>query len=408
VKTKFSGGVVVLIAMWILALSAIQPAQAQTFTVLHTFTGPDGANPVGGLVQDDAGNLYGTTYFGGSFTNGVAFKIDKSGDESVLFNFNGGSNGCCFDSALILDSKGNLYGPAQEGTNGGGVLFRLSPKDQEKVMFNFGGCADCTRPKVPEGALLMDASGNLYGATTSGGVRGKGYQCEEGCGTIFKFDTSGKFHVLYSFTGGADGAWPYGPLLEDAAGNLYGVALYGGDLSCPQKPTRGCGTIFKLDKSEKLTVLYTFTGKADGAGPQPGLVTDKAGNFYGAAELGGNSNCDLGCGTLYKLSKNGKFTVLYSFTGAVDGNYPNGGLVRDSKGNLFGTTGIGTTNSIWGTVYELNQAGVMKVLHQLNGSTDGATPTGNLIRDAAGNLYGVAYNGFGRSDRLGTVFKVTP
>ena len=404
-KTKFSGGLVALAIVLTLALSAIQPAQAQTFTVLHTFTGVDGANPVGGLLLDAAGNLYGTTYFGGTFTNGVAFKIDTSLNETVLFNFNGGSNGCCLDSALILDNKGNLYGPAQEGTNGGGVLFRLNPKDQEKILFNFGGCADCTRPGVPEGPLLMDTDGNLYGTTLEGG---KGSRCaESGCGTIFRLDPSGKLHVLYEFTGGKDGASPFG-LMQDAPGNFYGTALYGGDLSCPQKPNLGCGTVFKLAKDGKFTVLYTFTGESDGAGPQPGLVRDKAGNFYGAAEIGGNSNCDLGCGTLFKLAKNGKFTVLYSFTGAVDGNYPNGGLVRDSKGNLFGTTGIGTTNSFYGTVYELNNAGVMKVLHQLNGFSDGATPTNGLIADSAGNLYGVAFNGFNHKDQFGTVFKVTP
>lgn len=402
------GGLVALVVMLMLAMSAIQAAQAQTFTVLHTFTGPDGANPIGGLVEDEAGNLFGTTFFGGTYTNGVVFKVDKSGNEIVLFNFNGGSDGGFPDSGLILDNAGNLYGPAQEGSAGGGVLFRLNPKGKEKVLLNFGGCGDCLKPRVPEGRLLLDASGNLYGTTTAGGKRSKGDQCTNGCGTIFRLDAAGKLDVLYEFTGGADGLWPFGPLLQDAAGNFYGTALYGGDLSCPQKPLRGCGTVFKLTKDGKLTVLHTFRGGSDGAGPQPGLGMDDAGNFYGAAQIGGSANCDLGCGTLFKLSKSGKFTLLYTFTGAADGNYPNGGLVRDSQGILYGTTQIGTTNSFYGTVYKLNQDGTMTVLHQLNGFSDGATPSSGLIRDSAGHLFGVAEEGFNRKDQYGTVFEVTP
>src|ERR1700722_3590783 len=137
------GGLVAFVVMLMLAMSAIQGAQAQTFTVLYTFTGTDGANPIGGLVEDEAGNLYGTTFFGGTYGNGVVFKLDKSRNEAVLFNFNGGSNGGFPDSGLIQDNAGSLYGPAQEGSAGGGVLFRLNPKDREKVLFNFGGCDGC-------------------------------------------------------------------------------------------------------------------------------------------------------------------------------------------------------------------------------------------------------------------------
>jgi uncharacterized repeat protein (TIGR03803 family) len=396
------GGLRALAVALMLATTSILPAQAQTFTVLHTFTGPDGENPVGGLVRDKAGNLYGTTFFGGSFTDGVVFKIDKSSNETVLLDFDQ-SNGAFPNSGLILDTAGNLYGPAGEGPGGAGVLFRLSPKGKEKQLFDFQGCT-CRRVRGPEGALLRDTSGNLYGATTAGGNG----NCQFGCGALFKLDTARKLHALYEFTGGKDGAYPIGPLLQDAAGNLYGTALNGGDLNCPQEPSLGCGTVFKLAKNGKLTVLYTFTGGTDGAGPEPGLLMDKAGNFYGAAGDGGNSNCDHGCGTLYKLAKNGKFTVLYTFTGAFDGSYPNGGLVADSKGNLYGTTEGGTTESYYGTVFELNKAGEMTELHILNGNTDGATPLAGLIRDPAGNLYGVTYQGFGETGRVGTVFKVTP
>jgi uncharacterized repeat protein (TIGR03803 family) len=407
-KMQCSGGLVVLAVVLMLATSAIVPAQAQTFTVLFTFDIQDGLNPNAGLVRDNAGNLYGTTYLGGTFTNGVVFKLDRSDSETVLLNFNGGSNGGFPSSGLILDKAGNLYGPADQGSAGGGVLFKLSPKGKETVLFNFGGCATCLRPRGPEGALLMDTSGNLYGTTLAGGVKGHGIQCNYGCGTIFKLDTARKLHVLYAFKGGADGMWPFGPLLQDAAGDFYGTALYGGDLSCPQGTTRGCGTVFKLAKNGKLTVLYTFTGGPDGAFPaEGGLIRDEAGNFYGSAQGGGNRNCYLGCGTLYKLGKDGKFTVLYTFTDAEDGGTPFGGMALDSKGNLYGTTLGGNTNSYYGTVFKLNKAGVMTVLHVLNGGADGGYPVSGVIRDPAGNLYGTAFVSAGFNGP-GTVFKVTP
>jgi uncharacterized repeat protein (TIGR03803 family) len=401
-------GLLVFAAVLMLALSAIQAAQAQTFNVLFTFNGQDGLNPIGGLVRDDAGNLYGTTYFGGTFTNGVAFRLSKSGEETTLFNFNGGSEGGFPSSSLILDQAGNLYGPADGGVNGGGVLFKLSPKGKETVLYNFGGCI-CLRPRVPEGGLLMDASGNLYGATALGGVKGRGPECEVyGCGTIFRFDpTTGKREVLYAFKGEKDGAYPSGSLLQDAEGNFYGAANNGGDLSCPEFPNLGCGTLFKLSTDGTFTVIHTFTGGADGANPQAGLIIDDAGNLYGAAATGGNSICDDGCGTLFKLSKAGKLTVLYTFQDGDDGGYPNGGLVRDSKGNLYGTTAGGTTNSFDGTVFQLSKADTLTELHIFTGGTDGGKPSSGLIRDAAGNLYGTTYTSAGFNGP-GVLFEVTP
>lgn len=408
-RMQRSGGLVTLTVVLLLAISGIQPAQAQTYTVLFTFDIADGLNPIGGLVRDNAGTLYGTTYFGGTYTNGVVFKLTKSGAESTLFNFNGGSEGGFPNSNLILDSAGNLYGPADQGVNGGGVLFKLSQKGKEKVLYNFGGCI-CLRPRGPEGGLLMDAAGNLYGATVLGGVNGQGPECSlYGCGTIFKFDTSGKREVLYAFKGGADGAYPSGPLLQDAEGNFYGTAQNGGDLSCPEFPSLGCGTVFKLAKDGTFTVLYTFTGGPDGAGPQPGLIMDSAGNLYGAANVGGNSFCPYGCGTLYKLSQNGTFTVLYTFLDGTDGDgaYPNGSLVRDPKGNLYGTTQGGTANSLDGTVFKLNKAGAMSVLHDFSKDGNGQIPLSGVIRDSAGNLYGTTYISAGFNGP-GVVYEVTP
>ena len=410
-KTQSSGWLVAFAVVLMLATSAIPSAQAQTFTVLHTFSGSDGSGPSGSLVQDATGNLYGTTYYGGTYTDGVAFKLDPSNNETVLFNFNpGNSRGANPAYGLIMDKEGNLYSPAEAGSpKGGGLLWELSPNGKEKVLWDFGGCLGCRKPGVAEGRLLRDASGNLYGVTALGGVKGKGPECEfYGCGVVYKLDTAGKLHVLHAFTGGKDGSSPYGALLQDAKGNLYGAALTGGQ-SCPQFSTLGCGTVFKIAPNGKFTVLHTFTGGKDGASSYGGLVMDNAGNLYGTALLGGNSNCYDGCGTLFRIDANGKFKVLYTFTNEPAG-YPFGNLVMDDKGNLYGETGGLNSNSYYGTVFELNSAGKLKVLHVLNGSPDGADPVGGLIRDSAGNLYGVAYQGgSGCFDvGCGTVFKVTP
>jgi len=414
-KTVRWPGLVPLVVVLLLATSAIVPAQAQTFTVLYTFSGPDGSGPSGSLVRDAAGNLYGTTYFGGTYTDGIVFKLDRSNNETVLFNFNpSNSRGAFPDYGLIMDKEGNLYSPADGGSpKGGGLLWELSPNGKEKVLWDFGGCLGCRKPSVAEGRLLMDASGNLYGVTALGGVKGKGPECEfYGCGVVYEFDTAGKLHVLHAFTGGADGSSPYGALLQDTAGNLYGATITGGDLSCPQFPTLGCGTIFKLTPDKKFTVLHTFTGGKDGANSYGGLVMDGAGNLYGSALHGGSSNCDDGCGTLFKIDTAGKFTVLYTFEDGEDGGGPIGNLVMDPKGNLYGETQGLNTNSYYGTVFQLNSGGKMKVLHILNGFPDGADPVGGLIRDSAGNLYGVAYEGGSGTACLdvgcGTVFKVTP
>jgi|HubBroStandDraft_6_1064221.scaffolds.fasta_scaffold68787_4 uncharacterized repeat protein (TIGR03803 family) len=388
-------------------LLSILPASAQTFRTLFTFDVLDGQGPIQGVVRDDAGNLYGTTYFGGTYTYGVAFKIDKSDSETVLYNF--GTNSAFPASSLIRDTAGNLYGSTQSGKIGS-VIFRLDPKNKEKILYEFTACYPCLKPDLPDGALLMDSAGNFFGATLGGGVKGKGVLCQFGCGVLFKLDSAGKLHVLYAFKGAKDGALPYAPLLQDAAGNLYGVALNGGDFSCPQQPLSGCGTVFKLAKDGRLTVLHSFTGGKDGAFPSAGLLMDSAGNLYGAAQAGGQSGCGLngaGCGTLFKISSSGKLRVLYTFTDGTDGAYPNGRLVQDSAGNLYGSTYEGDQlPTFYGVVFKLSKAGRFTVLHTMNGGSDGGFPS-PLTRDSTGNLYGTAYSSAG-FDPGGTVFEVTP
>jgi uncharacterized repeat protein (TIGR03803 family) len=229
----------------------------------------------------------------------------------------------------------------------------------------------------PIAGLVPDAAGNLYGTTSAGGVIGGTCKILGGCGVVFKLDTSGTETVLYRFTGLADGTYPLAGLVLDAAGNLYGTTSGGGVVA---GTCNGCGVVFKLDTAGTETVLHSFTGSPDGDSPRAGLVRDAAGNLYGTTLGGGTSNL----GTVFKLDPAGTETVLHSFSGP-DGSAPTAGLVLDAAGNLYGTTS--------GTAFKLDTTGIMTLLHTFTGSSDGAGPLGGLVLDAAGNLYGTAPNG---------------
>jgi uncharacterized repeat protein (TIGR03803 family) len=362
-----------------------------TLSILHTFTGADGANPYSGLVRDSAGNLYGTTYFGGAFGNGVVFKLDTTGKLTVLHSFAGGpTDGQYPWAGLIRDADGNLYGTTKlGGKSGNGVVFKLDSSDNETVLHSFtGGPGDGSTPYA---GLFRDAAGNLYGTTYYGGRSGNG--------VVFKLQTNGKHTVLHSFTGGSDGGTPGAALVQDTAGNLYGTTTVGG--------ASGKGVVFKLDTTNKFTVLHSFAGyPSDGAGPFAGLILDAAGNLYGATETGGASND----GVVFKVDTTGTETVLHNFGGIpADGAVPFAGLFQNAAGNFFGTTYNGGSTGCLigcGVVFKLDTTGKLTVLHNFTGGTDGATPAGALVRDAAGNLYGTTAQGGGSG--LGVVFKVTP
>jgi uncharacterized repeat protein (TIGR03803 family) len=258
--------------------------------------------------------------------------------------------------------------------------------------------------------LIQDAAGNIYGTTELGGTSFNCGKSFAGCGTVFKIDSSGKGGVIHSFTG-ADGAVPDGGLIFDKAGNLYGTALYGGDSSC--NPPNGCGTLFRIDPStRKLTVVYYFKGGRDGLLPLGDLTMDAAGNIYGATYGGGLDNCTNGpgCGTIFKVDSTGHETVLYRFTGNVgkkrDGGHPGSGVDLDELRHLlYGTTECGACGDP-GTVFELTMQGRMRVLYRFTGGTDGKAPQSGLLWDKAGNLYGTT--NVGGTYGLGTVFKVDP
>jgi len=255
-----------------------------------------------------------------------------------------------------------------------------------------------TCPRPGPDALVPNSNGNLYGTTSQQGAYGYG--------TVFKLDSTGKETVLYSFTGtSGDGANPYAGLARDAKGNLYGTTYYGGLESCNNI---GCGVVFKLDTTGKESLLHTFTGtEGDGANPSGGLVRDAKGNLYGTTRF------SAGGGIVFKVDATGKETVLYAFSGHADGDEPfNGTLVRDGRGNLYGTTLLGGDLACslgygCGTVFQVDTTGKETVLYNFTGTGgDGENPMAGLVRDTKGNLYGTT--AYGGAYGYGTVFKLTP
>jgi uncharacterized repeat protein (TIGR03803 family) len=258
-------------------------------------------------------------------------------------------------------------------------VYRIDSTGKETVLYNFTGGTDGL---YPSSGVIRDSTGNLYG-TAAGG--------SGGYGVIYKLDTTGHETVLYSFTGKTDGGSPNG-VIRDSAGNLYGTASFGGSMVA--------GVVYKVDAAGQETVLYNFSGGADGGVPLAGVIRDSAGNFYGTATSGGSA----GWGVVYKVDPTGNETVLYSFQDAADGGYPyNAGVIRDSAGNLYGTTASGGSG-FSGVVYELDPAGNETVLYSFAGGSDGGFPRSGVIRDSAGNLYGTAQDG--GTKLSGVVFRI--
>jgi uncharacterized repeat protein (TIGR03803 family) len=330
---------------------------------LHSFDGSDGETPFPGLLRDTSGNLYGTTIYGGKNIQacggggcGVVFKLDENGKQTVLHKFDGVHQWSPV-GPLVEDGRGILYGATQFGSNGG-TVFSLNEAGKENTLYSFGCGSDGCGPNA---GVILDKAGNIYGTTFIGGD----LSCNpgQGCGVVFKLSRSpnGTWTetVLYTF-GGSDGENPDTPLFLDTAGNLYGTTAYGGNLSCGGGA--GCGVAFELspnsDGAWSETVLHTFCSESnctDGNRPSSGsLVRDASGNLYGTTTSGGNTGCGgNGCGVVFKLDANGTETVLYTFTGGNDGYQPQVGVTRDTKGNLYGTALFGGAHSD-GTTFEIS------------------------------------------------------
>lgn len=367
-------------------LASLRAAHAQTETVLYSFSCCQSQTPV---VLDKGGNIYGTYQVGG---NGGVFKLTPSGVYSTLYAFGDAPDGS-WPSGLVMDQQGNLYGTTYFGgsADGFGIIFKISSSGTETILHNF----DCSLEGCfPQAGLFMDGQGNLFGTTTYGGSLGYG--------TVFEFvPSSNTTTALYNFTNGSDGCNPWEVVLGND-GDLYGTTQGGcSDLN-------SVGSVYKLTLSGTFTLLHSFSrnGK-DGFEPEAGVVLDSNGNVYGTTAWGGK----VGVGTVFKITPTGKETILHSFSGDPDGILPQGRLIFDSQGNLFGTTGGGGDFDS-GVVFKLAKT-KLTILHSFaaNG-VDGVTPIAGVTFDANGNLYGTTLDGgpipacgqYG----CGTVFKIAP
>jgi uncharacterized repeat protein (TIGR03803 family) len=388
----------------LMTLSA-SSSQTAKFKVLHAFApGSDGENPYNGVVFDAAGNLYGTTIRGGTGYGtrcGTVFELVPSGsgwEERILYNF----PACIGPTGpLAMNATGSLYGTTLGGGNsscGCGTAYELTPTSDgwtQKIIHSFvGGTTD---GQDPYSGLIEDSAGNLYGTTYLGGAHGDG--------TVFELKPKAgggwEEKVLHHFNRQVDGSNPVAGLTLDAAGNLWGTSDQGG--------IHGLGAVFKLTPSGSnwiLKTVYAFK-TADRTSYLLTGVTPDAGILYGTTPFGG----DRFKGDVFSLTPTGggwNFSTVYSFTDGRDGTGPESALSIDKAGNLYGTTLSGGAHNL-GTVYKLTLANgvwTKTKLHSFTGGNDGDGPTGNLVLDSSGNLYGTAeYGGVGGA---GVVFEITP
>ena len=389
-----------------------------TVTVLHTFTGEDGAFPDASLTADAAGNFYGTTQIGGTYGLGTVFRLSPLAGGgwrySLLYEFTGGTDGGQPLGSLVFDAEGNGYGTASSGGAAGvGVVFKLSRPalpgglPEESVLHSFQGGSD---GELPFGNVIFDAAGNLYGTTSRGGVTHVG--CfQSGCGTIYELSPTGngpwQETILHAFTDNfGEGAEPRAGLVFDATGNLYGTTNSGGNNDvCNTFNSDGCGTVFELKQTSpgqwQLTSFdFNFT---DGGLPRAGVTLDGKGNLFGATTVGGAN----GGGTVFSFTQESgewKKGHLYSF---IESNsQPSGNIAVDSAGNLYGTTYQGGAND-WGSVFQLvpkANGWTENVLYSfpVAGNRTGAYPSDGVFIDGSGNLFLTASEGGNLNDCLST------
>ena len=306
-------------------------------SVLYAFAdNPDGSGPgASSVVADAEGNLYGTTQVGGTFGNGTIYRVAPGGGETVLYSFSDGDDGGYPNGTLVIDGTGNLYGTASGGgTHNDGAAFEYSAGGSYSVLHDFAGGSDGIGP---EGPLLRDGSGNLFGTTSYGGSNSQGI--------VYEIAANGQESVLYAFTGGNDGGHPNGGVIEDSAGNFYGTATNDG--------VNGLGTVFELAPGGTLKVLHAFAGETDGAFPYGALVQNESGNLYGTTDQGG---VEHQAGTVYRVTLKGRETLFHTFE-LSDGDNPTDGLMaveESGKFVLYGTTVSGGASN-GGTVFEIKE-----------------------------------------------------
>jgi uncharacterized repeat protein (TIGR03803 family) len=392
--------------LFVIALS-VTTAAATTTDVIFSFEEDEGEYADTDLETDSAGNIYGTTVLGGDFGSGTVFQLTPTPNgwvHAVLYSFTGGVDGGEPYKGVTLDRDGNLYGTAVTGGSGNceggcGVIYKLTNRKgtwTQKVVHAFTGGDDGSGPGS---RVTVDRAGNIYGMAPTGGTYG--------LGTIYQIrpPSSGAltFKVIHAFTGGADGSSGSAGRMILRDGRLYGAATTGG--------SHGSGVVFELTPMAfgewDFKTIYTFQGHPDGSFPYGALLFDPSGNIYGTTYYGGAN----GIGAVYKLSPQpvGEWTedLIYSFQQGPDGNSPISNLVFDKAGNLYGTTSEGGSGS--GTIFKLSQVGgnwAETVVHAFEGPPDGGFAYNGMVVDIYGNFYGATVHGGENND--GSVYKFTP
>lgn len=398
----------------VVALAAISGgagvASAQSFRKLADLGGTDGANPGGSLLQGLDGRLYGTTAYGGANAAGTVFKVTTTGTVTTLYSFctqTGCTDGSSPNAAVLPGTDGNLFGTTfYGGSTSDGVVFEMSPTGTLTTLYAFCQKSNCADGEFPRSTLIRATDGDFYGTTVQGGG-------DSGNGTIFKITSAGVFTTIYDFceAGCADGANPESGLVQGNDGNFYGTTFFGG--------AHGGGTVFRITPTGILTTLYSFCSQAnctDGDEPFAGLIQATDGNFYGTTFAGGQGYCSAtfaGCGTVFQITQTGKLTTLHRFCAkgdCVDGALLRAGLIQGTDGNFYGTTELGGVANR-GTVFSITRDGALTTLHGFQGG-DGAYPYATLVQATNGVFYGTTLGG-GSNDNCipevgcGTVFTLS-
>jgi uncharacterized repeat protein (TIGR03803 family) len=389
------------------AQTATSVPPVQTFATLYNFCSQggnqctDGENPYAGLVQGTDGNLYGAAVGDGkhksacSFGCGVVFRITTDGGLTILHRFVG-TDGFGPYGGLIEGTDGKFYGTTFEGgVHDDGTVFSITAGGELTTLHSF----DYTDGTMPYAGVVQGANGKFYGTTEGGGAYGEG--------AVFSMASDGKLKTLISF-GFTDGYQPFADLVQSTNGKFYGTTSGGG-------ANGDIGTVFSITGIGTLKTVFSFNGR-NGAAPSAGLIQATGGNFYGTT-YGGGKTCRHKniCGTIFKITPDGKLTTLYSFCAAgypcLDGSGPSGALVEGTDGNFYGTTSYGGQNNVCttqhpgcGTVFKITPDGTLTTLYNFSGA-DGANPIGALIQDTNGTFYGTTF--IGGTYNRGTIFSLS-
>lgn len=369
------------LALFSLTLTSTLVAQpAISFSTLHTFTGPEGAQPYAGLVQGSDGYFYGTTYSGGTSNGGTVFKINTTGALTSLYSF---PVSTWVKAGLVEGTDGYYYGMTyQGGTNGNGSVFKIDTNGAEAPLYSF---TNALGPgyTIPKATLIQASDGFFYGTTPG---------ADNLQGDVFKVSTTGTFAELYKFSGSNGRNPEAAPLMQGSDGYLYGTTIFGG--------TNGTGTVFKISTNGALSTLYSFSNRNDGGYPYSGLVQASDGFLYGITTSGSTN----GTGTVFKIGTNGAFSTLCCFPWSNPSNSVNyqAGLIQGSDGFFYGTSYLGG-NYARGAVFQVSTNGALTVLYSFTGGNDGEHSQGTLLQASNGYFYGTT--SFGGTNNGGAVFR---